>query len=105
MYRIRGFTLLEIILAIFIALLVLSVTIPSMRGVFAERAINRTFEQFDALVREAQSRSVTEHQPYVLEWTKEGVLVRPQFVEGEVKRLEIAKKENYNVVFPAALQK
>jgi type II secretory pathway pseudopilin PulG len=102
----RGFTLLEIILAIFVAVLVLGVTIPSVRGVFAERALNRTFEKLDELVRDAQTRSVTERQPYVLEWVKGGIVLRPLMVDdGEVAALKTEKKEAYSISFPAALQK
>jgi type II secretory pathway pseudopilin PulG len=77
MHRIRGFTILELCLAIAIALMLLAVAVPSMSGLFAEQKLRSTFEEFDALVRQAQSRSVSERRDYVLLFGDEGITLEP----------------------------
>lgn len=73
----RAFTLLEVCLAIFIAVLIVLAAVPSLSGVIEEQRAKRLFNQFDDLVREARSRSVTERRPYALVWDKTGVFLSP----------------------------
>ena len=84
MQRLRGFTLVEIVLAIFIFILLLAVAVPSLTGVFADKQLKRSLDGFNNLVRAAQQRSVAERRPYLLVWSKKKVVVRPEaFAEGE----------------------
>lgn len=73
-----GFTLLEVCLAVFIAMLILTLAVPSIQGVLTDAKLRRTFDELDALARDAQTRSVTERRAYVLEWERDGVALRPQ---------------------------
>ena len=84
MQRARGFTLIEIALAIFILLLILVLAVPSFSGVIANRRLKQSLDEFNNLVRQAQTRSVTERRPYLIVWGKNNVAVRPEaFAEDE----------------------
>jgi prepilin-type N-terminal cleavage/methylation domain-containing protein len=82
--RVRGFTLIEIALAIFILLLLLVLAVPSFSGVIASRRLKQSLDEFNNLVRQAQERSVTERRAYLIVWGKNNVIVRPEaFAEDE----------------------
>ncbi|HZR06792.1 MAG TPA: prepilin-type N-terminal cleavage/methylation domain-containing protein [Candidatus Udaeobacter sp.] len=84
MQRARGFTLIEIALSIFILLLILMLAVPSFSGVIANRRLKQTLDEFNNLVRQAQTRSVTERRPYLIVWGKNNVVARPEaFAEDE----------------------
>ena len=84
MQRARGFTLIEIALSIFILMLLLMLAVPSFTGVIANRRLQESLDGFNNLVREAQTRSVTERRPYLIVWGKNNVVVRPEaFAEDE----------------------
>ena len=78
MQRARGFTLIEIALAIFILLLILVLAVPSFSGVIANRRLKQSLDEFNNLVRQAQMLSVTERRPYLIVWGKNNVMVRPE---------------------------
>ena len=78
MQRARGFTLIEIALAIFILLLILVLAVPSFSGVMANRRLKQSLDEFNNLVRQAQMLSVTERRPYLIVWGKNNVMVRPE---------------------------
>ena len=84
MERARGFTLIEIALAIFILMLLLMLAVPSFTGVIANRRLKQSLDEFNNLVRQAQTRSITERRPYLIVWVKNNVVVRPEaFAEDE----------------------
>jgi len=76
--RARGFTLIEIALSIFILLLILVLAVPSFSGVIANRRLKQSLDAFNELVRQAQTLSVTERRPYLIVWSKNNVMVRPE---------------------------
>ena len=78
MQRFRAFTLIEIALSIFILLLLLLLAVPSLSGVIANRRLKQSLDGFNQLVHQAQERSVTERRPYLLVWSKNSVLLRPE---------------------------
>jgi type II secretory pathway pseudopilin PulG len=82
--RVLGFTLIEIVLSIFILLLLLVLAVPSFSGVIANRRLKQSLDEFNNLVRLAQERSITERRPYLIVWGKDNVIVRPEvFAEAE----------------------
>jgi len=106
--RFRGFTLIEIALSIFILLLLLMLAVPSLSGVFASRRLKQSLDGFNNLVRQAQEHSVTERRPYLIVWTKSGVLLRPEVFgeDEEVKataQLRVNKGSVLRLSLPAAL--
>ena len=108
MQRFRGFTLIEIALSIFILLLLLMLAVPSLSGVFATRRLKQSLDGFNNLVREAQDRSVTERRPYLIVWSKSGVLLRPEVFgeDEEVKptaQFRLGKGAVLRLSLPAAL--
>lgn len=109
--RLRAaFTLLEICLAVFIAMLLVTLAVPSVSGLLAEKKMKRSFDAFDALAHEAQSRSLSERRAYVVAWDNRGMAVRPQQSKpGEPApdspRVDFADRETFDLDLPAALVK
>lgn len=110
MHRRAGFTLLELCVAIVIALTVLGIAVPSVRSVMAEQRLKATFEEFDDFVRKAQLRSVAERTAVRLVWGKEGIELVPERAarEGEEPKIEqfpFSEGRAYVLSRPAALAK
>jgi len=105
-----GFTLLEVCLAIFIGMLLVMIAVPSIQGVVADQNARRSFDAFDALVRDAQNRSITERRVFVIAWDRDGVLLRPlePVDKDEAKGLahiDFTREQTIVPEFPAALVK
>jgi hypothetical protein len=98
-------------LAVLIGVIILTLAVPSVSGLFAEQRLQKSFDRFDDLVREAQQRSMTERRAYVLGWQKEAIVLRPEVLKGdededlEVARLDCEDGEAFAATFPAALEK
>ena len=108
MQRARGFTLIEIALAIFILLLILVLVVPSFSGVIANRRLKQSLDEFNSLVREAQTLSVTERRPYLIVWGKSNVMVRPEaFAEDEDAKIKaeyrLSRGSTLKLSLPVAL--
>ena len=106
----RGFTFIEIVLAIFILMLLLSLAVPSMLGVAADKRLRRSFDNFNALVRQAQERSVTEQRAYLIVWAKDKVVLRPEeFAKDEEEKITaenaLGSGDVLQLALPAALTK
>ena len=101
--------MLEIILALLIAALVMTVAIPSLTGVLGGSKVHDSFADFDALAQEAHVRSVEEGRNYVIVWGREKtVRLRPEEPanKGEaegVQTRKIEKGEALELHLPAAL--
>ena len=115
-----AFTLLEICLAVLIALLMLAVAVPALSGVLRGNALEASFDAFDQLARQARLRSLEERRPYRLAWEEGAVVLRPDGAadadaaegggEDEAAppletRLAFAQGEAISVELPAALLK
>jgi prepilin-type N-terminal cleavage/methylation domain-containing protein len=103
-----GFTLIELAIAIVILVLLMMLAVPSINGVLADRRLRRSLDGFNAIVREAQERSITERRPYLIVWGEGKVGLRPEGLSrGEspepAVKLKLGKKEGLTVSFPAAL--
>jgi type II secretory pathway pseudopilin PulG len=108
--RFRGFTLVEIVLAVFIMMLLFLLAVPSLTGVLADRRLRHSVDGFNRLVHEAQERSVTERRAYLIVWSKHSVLLRPEgFAKGEeikpTAEFQLDRGEVLKLSFPAALTK
>lgn len=108
MRREKGFTLLELAIAIFIMVIVLMMAVPSFNGVLADRRLRRSLDAFNGIVRQAQERSVMERRSYLIIWRDGKVGLRPEgLLKGEdsepVAMLNLARGESMKIAFPAAL--
>ena len=104
----NGFTLLEIILAILIAAMVITVAVPTLTGVFEGSKAQDCFKKFDEMVQDAHARSVEEGRNYVLVWGRDKtVLLRPEDSPNEdgkgMQMWKIKKGEALVLHLPAAL--
>jgi type II secretory pathway pseudopilin PulG len=78
MHRARaGFTLVELMLAVAIAIVILLMAMPSLSGIAQEKRLRESFERFDALARKGQLKAVSEQRAWVLVWQPEGILLQP----------------------------
>ncbi len=104
----KGFTLIEIAVAVFIMLLMLLLAIPSMNGVMADRRLRRSFDNLNKLVQQAQDRSVTERRPYLIAWEKDRLVLRPEALKKDeaptpVATVNLARGDSLSLKLPAAL--
>jgi prepilin-type N-terminal cleavage/methylation domain-containing protein len=113
MLRVRaGFTLIELMLAISIAIIILLMAMPSLSGIASERRLRESFERFDALARKAQLKAVSEQRPWVMVWQPEAILLQPHEPtpeerlsggEGLNETFPITEDEKWTVQRPASL--
>lgn len=107
----QGFTLIEIAIAVFIMLLLLSLAVPSLQGVMADRRLRRSFDDLNRFVRLAQERSVADRRVYLIAWRKDHLILRPEaYTEDEDKDVPTAtfslhKGDAFLLKLPAALVK
>jgi type II secretory pathway pseudopilin PulG len=106
----RAFTLIEIVLSIFILMLLLLLAVPSLHGVLAERRLRRSLDSFNDLVHQAEELSVKEQRSYLIVWVENKILLRPETFlrDEEVKataELDLGRGEMLKLSLPAALVK
>ena len=73
-----GFTLLEISLAVVIGLMMLSLAMPSMRGLFAEQRLRERMEQFNQFVGRATELARSSKMEVRLRWEEGGIRMVPE---------------------------
>jgi len=110
MRRYRAFTLIEMVIAVFILMLVLLLAVPSLNGVIADKRLRRSLEGFNKLVRQAQERSVGERRAYLIVWREKEVVLRPEvFAKDEdvkvLSEFQLGRGDVLKLMLPAALAK
>lgn len=106
----QAFTLIEMVIAIFILMLVMLLAVPSLTGVLADRRLRRSLDSFNDLVHHAQERSLAEHRSYLLVIGAKSVALRPEALTKDddprpTAEFPIAPTETVKLVLPAALTK
>jgi len=107
-HRPVGFTLIELAVAIVILLVLMTLAVPSISGVMADRRLRRSLDQLNAVVREAQERSVTERRSYLIILQNGKLSLRAEGLnKGESREPELKWKLDrgaaLKIKFPAAL--
>jgi type II secretory pathway pseudopilin PulG len=105
-----GFTLVEIVIGVFILLLLLGLAVPSLNGVLADRRLHHSLDHFNDLVRQAHERSLAERRPYLIVLDDRGARLQPvAFLKNEahqpVDAVPAARGEKWQMELPAALAK
>jgi Tfp pilus assembly protein FimT len=105
-----GFTLIEIVLVVFILMVVLLMAVPSLTGVMADRRLRQSLDSFNNLVSQAHEHSLNEHRPYLLVVGKKSIEVRPEVITkdddpGPVSDYGLNDRESLKLNFPAAVTK
>ena len=108
MRRERGFTLIELAIAIFIMVIILMLAVPSLNGVLADRRLRKSLDDFNGIVRQAQERSIAERRSYLIIWHEGKVGLRPEgLIKGEdpapVALWKLERGESLKFAFPAAM--
>lgn len=106
--RRSGFTLIEIVIVVFILLLILGLAVPSLSGVFADKRLHRSLDHFNSLVQQAHERSLAERRPYLIVWTDNEVQLQPAtFLKGEEHKpigvVSISRNDKWGLDLPAAI--
>ena len=107
-----GFTLIELMLAVGIAIIVLAIAVPSISGVTSDRELRATFERFDTLARKAQMNAVSQQRSWVILWQPSAVLLQPNEPTPEermnggaesTEELPFGEEEKWTLERPASL--
>lgn len=109
-----GFTLVELMLAVAIAIIILLMALPSLSGISAERRLRETFEKFDGFARKAQLKAVSEQRSWVIVWQPEAILLQPDAPTPEEQQaggaeggggetISITEDEKWTLTRPASL--
>ena len=104
----RGFTLVEIVIAVFILLLLVLLAVPSLNGVLADKRLHRSLDRFNDLVRQAHERSLAEHRAYLIVWNDTFISLQPAaFLKTEehqpIDTIPITRHDRWSPRLPAAL--
>lgn len=102
--------MIEIAISVAILLLLLTLAIPSMNGILADRRLRRSLDELNKLVMTAQERSVTDRRAYLISWGKDELVLHPESTtedEGDVPVavLKLKAGDAYILKLPAALMK
>lgn len=104
-----AFTLLELCIAILIAVMIILAAVPSISGLLAEQRAKKLFTQFDDLARKAATKAVAERRAYALVWDDSGVTMRPlapaDHKEATGERVDFGKRLAPDLFLTAALAK
>jgi type II secretory pathway pseudopilin PulG len=108
--RAHAFTLIEIVLAVFILMLVLLLAVPSLTGVLADKRLRQSLDHFNSLVNQAHEHSMTEHRPYLVVVEKSSIEVRPEVYTKDddpnpIADLPLTGQDSIKLSFPAAMAK
>jgi prepilin-type N-terminal cleavage/methylation domain-containing protein len=109
MRRQEGFTLIEMAIAVVIMVVILSLAVPSVTGVLADRRLRRSFDDVNRLVLQAQERSSSERRAYLIVWRDKQFALRPEaFLQGEPRKpvasVNWQKGESFTLSLPAAIE-
>ena len=104
----QAFTLIEIAITVFIILMMLTLAVPSLRGVMADRRLRRSLDELNTFVRTAQERSVADRRTYLISWQQDQLILRPEaFAKGEdetpTATLALRRGDAFLLELPAAL--
>jgi hypothetical protein len=90
MNRFRAaFTLLEIMMAITIAIIVIAIAVPFLGDMFGQKELEDSFTKFDAFARKAHDRAVAEARPFVLIWHKDGITLEPETLTADDSEADV----------------
>ena len=99
-------------MVIALAVILMAVAVPSLRGQFTRQRLQKTFDQLDGLAAEARQLAMREGKPYLLAWDKEGnVRLYPAELSNAARRKQgpaaslLATKDTgrYKLFRPSAL--
>lgn len=76
-HKTRGFTLIEILAALFLVSLILAIAIPKAGNLFLQEQIRGTARKLELFAKTARTRALNEQQPYRLFFEKNSFMVEP----------------------------
>lgn len=105
-----AFTLIEIVISVFILMLLIALAVPSLTGVLSDKRLRQSLDRFNRIVHQAQELSLSEHRAYLLVWNTKNIELRPEILhKGDnpkpAAQLVPQKGESFNLTLTAALTK
>ncbi len=105
-----GFTLLELVVVIALAMLLLGIAVPALDGVMATGRLETTLEAFTAFVEKTRDLAIKDNRTLVMVWDKKYIRVFPDgFVNDPdaeaINTFLPGDGELYSLVLPASLEK
>jgi prepilin-type N-terminal cleavage/methylation domain-containing protein len=73
-----GFSLFEIMIAVAILAMVMTLAVPSVTSLLREQKLKETFEGFDGFVQQVRTQGATTRKDLLIVWDKDGLSVLPQ---------------------------
>ena len=74
----RGYTLLEMVVVIFIIILFVTAGVPAIESAFTEQAVRADSRELALMVRTAMLQSSDQHRPYVIDLTSTNLYLHPE---------------------------
>lgn len=114
MNRRSAFTLIELMIAVAIAVIILGLAVPSVAGLLAERKLKASFEAFDDFARDGQFNAISQQRSWVMIWLNGSVVLQPDQPTPEERAagrdsatltLPMAEGDVFTLERPAALIK
>lgn len=99
-------------LAVLIAIIVMAVAVPSMKGLREEKLLRESYEKLETLVYKAQTNAIAQQRTWVLVWEQNQILLQPDAPTADEKQsgsaegtetLTFGDGEKYSITRPAAL--
>lgn len=86
-----AFTMMEMMLAIALAVIVMTIAIPTIGTIFEKDELQATFDKFSEFVQKAQTKAVSEHRTILLVWhdhdakrhMEAGLTIEPEILTAE----------------------
>ncbi|MEQ1862736.1 MAG: hypothetical protein ABMA13_22680 [Chthoniobacteraceae bacterium] len=85
-----AFTFMELLLAIALAVVVMTLSIPILGSIFGGRELEETFTKFEDFARQAQAKAMKEHRTFLVVWNEEGGLtIEPEIFSADDSEAEL----------------
>lgn len=100
--RIRGFTLLEIGIVLFILMMLVGIAIPMISSLIAEERLREHARALLLYARTARRLAVSENRPYEILFSEHGFLLQPHLAAGTgngdvVSSHDLGKEDTYSL--------
>lgn len=78
-----AFTMMEMMLAVALAVVVMALAIPTIGSMFGEDPLQKSFKQIEEFVQKAQAKAVKERRTYLIVWHEGAMTLEPQVLTAE----------------------
>lgn len=80
--------MMEMMLAVALAVIVMALAIPTIGSMFGEDPLQKTFNQIEAFAQKAQAKAVKERRTYLIVWHEGMMTLEPQVLTADDENTE-----------------